>query len=60
MDIQPLYFSQLNIFDVPEGGSYMAEHENRPIFWTKFGKFVYLLAEFGKGENRKIVGHGNV
>ena len=26
----------------------MAEHGNRPIFSTEFGKIVHILANFGK------------
>ena len=31
------------------------EHGNRPIFSTKLGKIVYILADFG---NRNIIKHG--
>ena len=32
------------------GGSYMAQQRNWPIFSTRFGKFVYILVDFGKQE----------
>ena len=32
------------------------EHENRPIFSTKFGKIAHVLADLG---NRNTGGHGN-
>ena len=40
-----------------QGGSYVAEHGNWPIFSTEFGK-LYVFWQIS--ENRNIVRHGNL
>ena len=41
-DIQKILYLKKGV-----GSSYMAKHGNWPIFLTKFGKTVYILADFG-------------